>query len=289
MLKDSVIIGYLANIFPDISSRKIDFHRIGGMSNINYLVDIEEKKYVLRIPGTASEGMVVRADEKRNSLIASRLNINPPIAYFDEKVGIKMVEYVSDAQTLDAELIQQPENLNLIASLYRKLHNSGIRLRNDFNLFSEIEKYNGLIKQYGAKMYEPDNIYHRLPHLERRLNEIGVKLCACHNDGVPENFLRSGNRMYLIDWEYSGMNDPIADLAALFLESEFSQENQNYILNSYFEHIIPSDTQERILIYQILWDYLWAQWTVIKESKGDDFGAYGRMRFERALKNIQLL
>ena len=52
---------------------------------------------------------------------------------------------------------------------------------------------------------------------------------------------------------------------------------------------IPSDLQERLLIYQVLWDYLWSQWTVIKEAKGDDFGGYGRMRYERAMKNLQLI
>jgi thiamine kinase-like enzyme len=60
-------------------------------------------------------------------------------------------------------------------------------------------------------------------------------------------------------------------------------------MSYYFKDNTPNDIQERLLIYQILWDYLWAQWTIIKEAKGDDFGEYGRMRFERAIKNLQLL
>ncbi len=83
------------------------------------------------------------------------------------------------------------------------------------------------------------------------------------------------------------MNDPMADFAALFIEADFEKENEDYILNKYFDGNIPSDVHEKILCYQILWDYLWAQWTVIKEAKGDDFGTYGIDRFNRAKSNLR--
>ena len=94
-------------------------------------------------------------------------------------------------------------------------------------------------------------------------------------------------RMSPIKLEYSGMNDPMADFAALFIEADFEKENEDYILNKYFDGNIPSDVHEKILCYQILWDYLWAQWTVIKEAKGDDFGTYGIDRFNRAKSNLR--
>ena len=147
------------------------------------------------------------------------------------------------------------------------------------------------MEKTGAKMYDDNREgYSRIVKLEHRLNLMGVELKPCHNDGVPENFIKDTyGKIYLIDWEYSGMNDPVAELAALFLESDFSNESQNTVLNHYYEGNIPFDLQERLLIYQVLWDYLWAQWTVIKEAKGDDFGGYGRMRYERAMKNLKLL
>jgi thiamine kinase-like enzyme len=85
------------------------------------------------------------------------------------------------------------------------------------------------------------------------------------------------------------MNDPMADLAALFLESDFTEENEDYVLSRYFHGEIPEKTKIKILCYQILWDYLWALWTVIKEAKGDDFGSYGMDRYNRARKNIEKL
>ena len=93
----------------------------------------------------------------------------------------------------------------------------------------------------------------------------------------------------MIDWEYSGMNDPMADFAALFLESNFPEEVQEYFLDKYYGKNIPVNAKGRILCYEILWDTLWAQWTVIKEACGDDFGTYGIERFQRALKNMEIL
>jgi thiamine kinase-like enzyme len=57
-------------------------------------------------------------------------------------------------------------------------------------------------------------------------------------------------------------------------------------LNKYYQGEIPPNTKEKIICYQILWDYLWSQWTVIKEANGDDFGTYGIDRFNRAIINL---
>ncbi len=290
MLKSSVIIDYLQQIFAEAKPSDFVINRVGGMSNFNYKVQYREKSYVLRIPGNGAEGMVERENEELNSMLAQTMGIHPTIEYFNRKTGVKLVDYIENAETLNSISIQNKDNLQQIATIYRTLHNSRVRERNDFNIFHEIDKYNFLMEKTGAKMYDGNGGYIQVIALEHRLNQMGVELKPCHNDGVPENFIKDANgKIYLIDWEYSGMNDPVAELAALFLESEFSKENKDIVLNHYYEGAIPSDLQERLLIYQVLWDYLWSQWTVIKEAKGDDFGGYGRMRYERAMKNLQLL
>lgn len=291
MLKESVIIDYLQQIFPEAAPTDFSIDRVGGMSNFNYKVLFGDKSYVLRIPGNGAEGMVERENEELNSMLAQKMGIHPTIEYFNRKTGIKLVDYIENAETLNPTSIQEASNLEQIAAIYRTLHNSRVRERNDFNIFHEIDKYNFLMEKSGAKMYNSNRGGDsQVIVLEHRLNQMGVELKPCHNDGVPENFIKDANgKIYLIDWEYSGMNDPVAELAALFLESEFSKESQDIVLEHYFEGKIPADLPERLLIYQVLWDYLWAQWTVIKEAKGDDFGGYGRMRFERAMKNLELL
>lgn len=277
------LLMHLSNIFPkeDVSSAQIA--QIGGMSNKNFRVDYQGKSYVLRVPGNGSEGMVVRSNEEFNSMEGSKIGINPPVHYFNANTGIKLVDYVEDAETLNTATIQRHDNMKKIAQIYRSLHHSRVRLKNEFNVFREIEKYDLLLEKAGAIMYEGwENVRPQIMALESRLNDLGVELHPCHNDAVPENFLKAKDgTVYLIDWEYSGMNDPMADIAALFLESNFTIENQEYMLAHYFEGKVPENAMPKILCYQALWDYLWAQWTVIKESKGDDFGTYGRDRYHR--------
>lgn len=267
----------------DVSATKIE--QIGGMSNKNFKVHFEGKNYVLRVPGNGSEGMVERTNEEFNAAAACKLGVNPEIRYFNPKTGIKLADFIENAETLNAATIQRHDNMRKIARIYQTVHNSRIRLKNEFNIFHEIEKYDILMNTIGAKMYDGwVEVRPRVMALENYLNTLGVDLKPCHNDALYENFIKaSDGKIYLIDWEYSGMNDPMADIAALFLEAGFEKENEDYLLDKYFEGNIPPNAREKIVCYQILWDYLWAQWTVIKESKGDDFGSYGYDRFQRAV------
>lgn len=282
------LLMHLSIIFPNENVRTAQITQIGGMSNKNFRVDYQNKSYVLRVPGNGSEGMVVRSCEEFNSMEGSKLGINPPVHYFNPNTGIKLVEYVEDAETLNSATIQRYDNMKKIAQIYRSLHHSRVRLKNEFNIFREIEKYDLLLEKAGATMYEGwEDVRPQVMALESLLNDLGVELHPCHNDAVPENFLKAKDgTIYLIDWEYSGMNDPMADFAALFLESVFKTESQDYMLAHYFEGDIPENVMPKIFCYQVLWDYLWAQWTVIKEAKGDDFGAYGRDRYNRAIETL---
>lgn len=280
---------HLKSIFlhEDVSSAIIT--QIGGMSNKNFKVNYMDNEYVLRIPGNGSDGIVERTNEEFNAIEGCKMGVNPEIRYFNAKTGIKLTDFVKNAETLNIATIQRHDNMKKIADIYRTIHHSKVRLKNEFNIFQEIEKYDSLIENAGGSMYTGyESVRPQIMALEERLNKIGVVLCPCHNDAVPENFIKATDgTIYLIDWEYSGMNDPMADFAALFLESEFSSENQDYILKEYYQGEIPKYTYEKILCYQILWDYLWAQWTVIKEAKGDDFGSYGQSRYNRAIEQLK--
>ena len=122
--------------------------------------------------------------------------------------------------------------------------------------------------------------------LEKRLADLGIDKKSCHIDLVPENFIESPQgRMYLIDWEYSSMNDPMWDLAALFLESEFTNQEEEDFL-TYYESDKTPVSREKIRIYKILQDTIWSLWTVYKEDQGADFGDYGVSRYQRAVDGL---
>lgn len=282
---------YLTEIFPGKDVTRAEIIQIGGMSNKNFRVNFEGKSYVLRVPGNGSEGMVERTNEEFNAIAGCRMGVNPEIRYFDAKTGIKLADYVENAETLNSATIKRHDNLKKIAEIYHKIHDAHVRLKNEFNLFQEIEKYYMLLDKCQGQMYDGwDTFKPEVMALEDKLNTMGVEMCPCHNDAVPENFIKAEDgTIYLIDWEYSGMNDPMADFAALFLESDFTEEERDCFLKKYYGDNIPEGTNERILCYEVLWDTLWSQWTVIKEAAGDDFGSYGIDRYNRAKLNMTKL
>ena len=283
------LLSHLADIFPGEDVASAEILQIGGMSNKNFKVIMKGLEYVLRVPGNGSEGMVDRTNEEFNAIKACKLGVNPVIRYFNPVTGVKLADFIHNAETLNHATIQRHGNMKKVAEIYRKVHHSQVRLKNEFNIFQEIEKYEKLLTQVGAEMYDGwDTVRGQVMAIEGYLNELGVELCACHNDAVPENFIKAEDgTIYLIDWEYSGVNDPLADIAALFLESNFSEENQDYFLKSYYEGNIPQNVREKIKCYEILWDSLWSLWTVIKEACGDDFGTYGIDRYTRAVNNLK--
>ena len=284
------LVSYLKVIFPNEQiENEVRITQIGGMSNKNFKVVKGYSEYVLRVPGNGSEGMVVRSNEEQNSMQACKMGINPPVRYFNAKNGIKLADYVKNAETLNGATIQRTSNMDKIVKIFQTLHHSHVRFGNEFNVFNEILNYEHLLEKANGRMYDGyEPVREKVFRLEEYLNGLGVSVKPCHNDLVAENFLKAEDgTIYLIDWEYSGMNDPMWDIAALFLENNFTDENQDYFLSHYFERKEPANARKKILAYQILMDYLWTVWTCIKEAQGDDFGTYGMDRYTRAINNLK--
>ena len=285
------LLSYLSELINNEDLSSVEIVRIGGMSNKNFRINFKGNSFVLRIPGPGSKEMIDRNNEEINAEIGSIIGVNPKVKFFNRDNGVKLTEYIDNAETLNAATIQRHDNLLKVIDIYKRIHHSKKRLNNVFNLFEEIEKYDNLIESLGANMFDGWKSFKpQVLELKSLLYRMGIESCPCHNDAVADNFIKSGDgHLYLIDWEYSGMNDPVADIAALFLENSFSDDSISFFLSNYYSDDIPSNINKKILCFQILWDTLWAQWSIIKEANGDSLGSYGKDRFNRAINSISLI
>ena len=264
---------------------------VGGMTNKNYKAFVNDKAYIVRIPGLGTSSMINRRDEMINSKLAADEGIDAKILFFDEESGVKIAELIEGAETLNPATAKKKENMELVVGALRTLHNSEIKMENRFNVFEKIEDYESLVKKVNGNLFEDYyEIKTRVLKLEKVLEDHGMEIKPCHNDTVPENIVKDINeRMYLIDWEYSGLNDPMWDLAAHSIECDFSEDDEELFLNLYFNNLIEDKHKIRILGYKICQDFLWSIWTILKEAQGDDFGTYGIDRYNRGKKNLELL
>ena len=261
----------------------LSVEQLGGMTNQNYLAKTTNKQYIVKFFGKGTEKLINRQDEKYNLELLKDLDLDVKNYLFDIEAGIKVNEYIESAITLDATSIKA--KFDKIAPILQTIHASGKELRGEFAPFEEIKKYESLIEEkIPYANYEA--VREEVFSLEKRLADLGVDRKSCHIDLVPENFIESPQgRLYLIDWEYSSMNDPMWDLAALFLESEFTRQEEDAFLSHYESEQTPV-SREKITIYKILQDTIWSLWTVYKEEQGADFGDYGVSRYQRAVKGL---
>ncbi|WP_261104666.1 phosphotransferase family protein [Streptococcus mitis] len=261
----------------------LSVEQLGGMTNQNYLVKTTNKQYIVKFFGKGTEKLINRQDEKYNLELLKYLDLDVRNYLFDIEAGIKVNEYIESAITLDSTSIKT--KFDKIAPILQTIHASGKELRGEFAPFEEIKKYESLIEEkIPYANYEA--VREEVFSLEKRLADLGVDRKSCHIDLVPENFIESPQgRLYLIDWEYSSMNDPMWDLAALFLESEFTRQEEEAFLSHYESEQTPV-SREKIAIYKILQDTIWSLWTVYKEEQGADFGDYGVNRYQRAVKGL---
>jgi thiamine kinase-like enzyme len=163
---------------------------------------------------------------------------------------------------------------------------------NEFSMFRELEKYENILRNDHGDFFEDyEEVREKVMALEEELKVCNRVFVPSHNDLVSENFVKDTHgRIYLIDWEYSGINDDMWDLAALSLENEFSEDDIELMFRLYFNgKEADKDSRRRLLIHKICQDFLWAVWTLIKEAEGDDFGTYGIDRYNRAKEYLNQL
>lgn len=260
--------------------------RIGGMTNINYKVDTVHQSYVCRLPGPCTERMISRKHEKHNEKQAFTLGLGAETCYFNEDTGLKISLYINHAETLNSESAQLENNIAMTTEVIRKLHQSKAAFISNFSAVEELKKYENLVEREKGTFYEEyDRAKQIFFALQQNLEQIGLEKKPCHNDLVPENFIKTQNQMYLIDWEYAGYNDPLWDVAAHLLECEFTPEKEELFLQYYFlNQDIKKADKKKILMFKIQQDILWSVWTMAKEAKGEHFGKYGRNRYDRAMQ-----
>jgi thiamine kinase-like enzyme len=148
-----------------------------------------------------------------------------------------------------------------------------------------IDEYLAILDQRKAELPEGyAAVVESAQPVRTALQRSPVKLAPCHCDPLCENFLDSGERMWIVDWEYSGMNDPLWDLGDLSVEAGFTAAQDMELMRAYCGSEPSQAELGRMVIYKAMCDLLWTLWGLIQHSDGnsaEDFWAYSIGRFER--------
>lgn len=259
--------------------------RLAGLTNVNHLVEHDGRRFVLRIPGAGTSEYIDRRTEETAARSAAAAGVNADVVFFDPTDGLMVTAFVDGAVTMDAERFRDLGSVARAGRAFRQLHTAAAPFATDFQLFSVIDEYKALLKTKGARL--PDGyaeLEARTDVTRRALEATARPLVPSHCDPLCENFLDTGERMYLIDYEYSGNNDPMWDLGDLSVEGGFGPEQDAALLRAYFGEDPPAHEVGRMVAYKAMCDLLWSLWGVIQHANDnpvEDFWAYATGRFER--------
>ena len=263
--------------------------RLGGLTNENYVLTADDRKYVLRLPGVGTSEYISRTDECTAALVTAKIGVNVPVLFFDEKSGLQLASFMP-GKTLSEEGFKDKGVIARAADTFRRLHTSNEKFASEFNVFAMISRYLEVIDS--KKIAVPDGYKEALAKsdvIKEGLARHPNPIVPCHCDPLAENFIDTGARVYLIDWEYAGNNDPMWDLADLIVEANFESWQQDHLLFSYFNGNVPVVQKSRMMMYRALCDLLWTLWGMIQfanKNPADDFWAYATMRLQRYQKLI---
>ncbi len=260
----------------------LDALRLGGLTNRVYRIG----DWCLRLPGEGTEAYIDRDVEAVNARAAAAAGVAPEVVHADPKSGLMVTRFLTGTVTMTPQLFQERSGAPRRAgAVFRRLHDSGQRFAFRFELFAMIDNYLKVLADLGAELPPGyHDVVAEAGAVRRALAAREWPLVPSHCDPLCENFLDDGRRMWLVDWEYSGMNDPMWDLGDLSVEAGFDMAQDEALLEGYFGGEATLADRGRMVIYKAMCDLLWTLWGLIQHANrnpADDFWAYSTNRFDR--------
>lgn len=279
----------LKEVFEDDEWKSIE--RLGGMTNHSYkIIRNDEEEYLVRIPGDGTEEMINREDERKSTELGCNLGIDSPLIYFNGD-GRKIMKFIHNPQPMSEEVMRRSENLIQAANIFHKLHTCGVDTGVRFEVFEMAELYEKIIHDGGVAIYEDyDDVKATVMKIKTEIDKDGESpKVPCHNDSLMGNWVLDGDgKLYLIDWEYSGMNEAMWDLSCLSIEAEYSPDNDEELLTAYYGRNVTVNEKKRFIAAKLYVDYLWTLWGLTRVPfDGDFMQEYADNRYERLKNNIE--
>jgi len=260
----------------------------GGLTNTNFKVQVDGTSYFVRVPGANTELLAVdRKNEHFNANAAAEAGVGPKILYYLPELQVMVLEFLPGTTMSNASLgaAGMPTK---VAQAIRRLH-ACRRFLTDFNMFRLTEFYLKICKEYDVRI--PDGYHERMPkvgRIEQALLARPLPSVPCHNDLLAENYMLVGDSLRLIDYEYSGNNDPCFELGNTCQELKYDDVCIAEVCTAYFGQALP-DKIARMKLNMIMSDVGWGLWAAIqaKISKIDyDFWGWATERWGRAVDKL---
>jgi thiamine kinase-like enzyme len=285
---DPVFVSLVADVPAIANAADVSVSMLpGGLSNTNYLLEADGEMFVVRHGCDNAESLGIdRSREEAAARRAHDAGFAPEILAFTQPEGHAVIRYLPDAEPPTLEQFTAPEMITRVAHRMRDVH-SLPPIDGVFDPFAVIKRWKAVLDERASPL--PKRLGALLDLVEaadfdRRVLALD-DLAVCHNDPYHLNFLDDGN-LWLIDWEYAGMGDPMYDLAGIGLNLD--GKRRDVLLRSYFGEVTQElrGALDRLIPVFLCWNTMWCLIQV--EEGAVDFDYFAMAEEYLDLVNLEL-
>jgi thiamine kinase-like enzyme len=276
-------------LVPELQGEREVEPLAGGLTNTNYRVTTPDGCYVVRISGKDTGLLAIdRANEIHNTIAAAETGVGAPVVAALPEHDALVLEFL-DGEVMDAEKLRRGDRLEAIASACRKLH-GGRRFLQDFDMFAIQRGYVEVVQSRGFRL--PDRYLEfepRVRELEHAMRARSEATVPCNNDLLAENFIEVDGAMRLIDYEYSGNNEPSFELGNVWSESNLSLRQLDELVAHYYGRPLRNKVA-RARLWGLMSKYGWTLWGSIQDgisSLDFDFWGWAMEKYDRAVLEFE--
>jgi thiamine kinase-like enzyme len=247
----------------------------GGITNLNFLVNHGDQKLVVRLGQDIPEHLVFRSNEINVSKAAYEIGVSPKLIH--SELGVLVLEYI-ESETLDPKGIQK--NLERIMPVIKKIHNEIPNFLSGqpaiFWVFHVIKYYANFLRlNLSSHQDKIDDLLHKASKLEKLSSPR--EIVFGHNDFLAANFLDDGSKIWVVDWEYGGFNDPLFDIGGLASNNDFNKDLEKEALEMYHEKSLTNDVlfkYNSMKTASLLRETMWSMVSEITSKLEFNYGEY---------------
>jgi thiamine kinase-like enzyme len=274
-----ILFGEIMNESPFLRTRKNLIELSGGLTNRNIKVETENGDFVARISSNESTLLSIdRNNEFHNSKLAAEVGIGAPVFDYKPEHGLLVIGFLP-GRTFEG--VDVANNASRIAESVKTLHQAP-KFKLDFDMFQIQSRYLQIVTERGFRLPDGyDTFVKAKEDLQIALARTDTGKVPCNNDLLPANFIDDGQKVWLIDYEYSGNNDPCFELGNIWSESGQDFEVLHELIKGYYGQA-RQDKFARAWLFSVLAKYGWTLWASIQDSISEidfDFWQWGMQKY----------